>query len=85
VKIETTALAANLVIEGSNKAKKAETSTAAAGPSVITNLNKNLTSDSDEINMDKVNEIKLAIAEGRLKIDPDRIAAALIKSSREFL
>lgn len=85
MKIETTPLAANLVIEGSNKAKKTETSSTSAGPSVITSLNKGLSRDADEVDMNKVNEIKLAISEGRLNIDPQRIAAALIKSSREFL
>lgn len=84
MKIETTQLAANLVIEGS-RAKKAEISTATANPSVITNLNKGLATDTDEVDMNKVNEIKLAISEGRLNIDPQRIAAALINSSREFL
>lgn len=85
MKIETTPLAANLVVEGSSKGKKAESSTPVPGPSVITNLNKSLTSDSDEIDMDKVNEIKLAISEGRLKIDTHKIAAALIQSSRDFM
>ena len=85
MKIETTPLAANLVIEGSNKGKKTEASSSTVSPSVVTNLNKGLTRDSDEVDMNKVNEIKLAISEGRLNIDPQRIAAALIKSSREFL
>lgn len=85
MKIETTPLAANLVIEGSNKGKKTEASTTAVSPSVVTNLNKGLSRDADEVDMKKVNEIKLAISEGRLNIDPQRIAAALIKSSREFL
>lgn len=85
MKIETTPLAANLVIEGNNKSRKAESSTTGVSPSVITNLNKGLGKGSDEVDMNKVNEIKLAISEGRLHIDPQRIAAALIKSSREFL
>lgn len=86
MKIETTTLAANLVAEGSSsKPKKAESHSSASGPSVITNLNKGLGPDSDEIDMVKVNEIKLAISEGRLKIDVDKIASALIKSSREFM
>lgn len=85
MKIETTPLAANLVIEGSHKAKKTEANPSSDGPSVVTNFNKGLSRDSDEVDMNKVNEIKLAISEGRLNIDPQRIAAALIKSSREFL
>jgi negative regulator of flagellin synthesis FlgM len=84
VKIESTPLAANLVHESNSKAKRADNSASTAGPSVITNF-KDLSSGSDEINMDKVNEIRTAISEGRLQINPERIAAALIQSSREFI
>lgn len=45
----------------------------------------NLQSSSHDVNVDRVNEIRSAIAAGQLKIDPSRIADGLIASVRDLL
>lgn len=40
---------------------------------------------SNDINIEKVNELRAAIAAGQLKINPDRIADKLIASVRDLL
>ncbi len=85
MKIESSSLAASLLVESSSKPKPAEVGRPAPGPSFVTNLNKSSASSSHDIDMEKVNEIRLAIKEGRLEIDTDRIAGAIIASMNEFL
>lgn len=44
-----------------------------------------LQNTNNDIDIEKVNELRAAIAAGQLKIDPDRIADKLIASVRDFL
>lgn len=45
----------------------------------------NLHSSGDDINIERVNELRAAIASGQLKINPDHIADAVIASARDLL
>lgn len=45
----------------------------------------NLQSSDHDVNVERVNEIRSAIAAGQLKVDPGRIADGLIASVRDLL
>jgi negative regulator of flagellin synthesis FlgM len=84
VKIENAPQSAKLIIDSNIKPKKAEPQGLTAGPSVIATLNRDLSTTAEDIDMAKVNEIRTAISEGRLEINAERIADALIQSMRDF-
>jgi negative regulator of flagellin synthesis FlgM len=45
----------------------------------------NLQNSSHDVNVERVNEIRSAIAAGQLKVDPSRIADGLVASVRDLL
>lgn len=77
----------NAVTQSKNSDKTGaarETSTAGGAPST-TQLNPATTDGSRDIDHARVDEIRQAIAEGRLDIHAERIAEGLIASVRDWL
>ncbi|GHA05943.1 flagellar biosynthesis anti-sigma factor FlgM [Oceanisphaera arctica] len=56
-----------------------------AGPAVVTHLSPALQDSSRDIDMNRVNELRQAISEGRLEIRADKIADGLLNSVRDLL
>lgn len=75
--------------QGARKAQPG--STAAAGSGTPVELSSTarhlaqLSSTDGDINMVRVNEIRTALAQGTLKINPERIADGLIASAQELV
>lgn len=84
MKIQNSPQLPTLVQESRAKAKQAESAPKGA-ESFVTDLNLSAHSDANDINLAKVNEIRLALSEGRLNIDPNRIARELLDSVREMV
>lgn len=54
-------------------------------PSAIAHISQAASDSSKDVNAVKVNELQTAIREGRLEIDPEKIADSLIASVQEML
>lgn len=61
------------------------TAESASNPAVVTHINKAMTDTSQDVNSARVDELKEAIRDGRLQIDPERIADKLIASAQDLL
>ncbi|WP_417331070.1 flagellar biosynthesis anti-sigma factor FlgM [Halomonas cupida] len=57
----------------------------AASPSSMTHLSSGINDSRQDVDMQRVAEIRDAIREGRLEINPERIADGLIESVRDML
>lgn len=59
--------------------------TGKAGPAAVTHLSPALQDTSQDIDINRVNELRQAISEGRLEIRADKIADGLLSSVRDLL
>ncbi|XKH60278.1 flagellar biosynthesis anti-sigma factor FlgM [Halomonas sediminis] len=71
--------------EETQKAGPAKAPEAAAHSSSTTQLSQSNVSDSQDIDVARVEEIRAAIREGRMEINADRIADGLIANLKETL
>lgn len=93
MKVETTSV--QHPIAGTTSATRStgapEAATAAAPGKSVVDLSSaarqlsNLQNSDNDINVERVNALRDAIASGQLKINPDQIADAVIASARELL
>lgn len=56
-----------------------------AGPAAVTHLSPALQDTGRDIDMNRVNELRLAISEGRLEFRADKIADGLLSNVRDLL
>ena len=71
----------------SNASARASSTTASSTVAVSSTARhlSNLQNSDNDINIERVKEIRDAIAAGKLKVDPSRIADSLIASVRDLL
>lgn len=67
------------------KTRKAQNATKAESGSTVTRLSHEGMNSASEVNMSRVNELKLAIAEGKFTIDADKISKSLVQSALELM
>lgn len=74
---------------GATKTQAADTTASKAGSSVALSSTAlhlaQLSKPDNDFNVVRVNEIRTALAEGTLKINPERIADSLIASAQELV
>lgn len=67
------------------KTRKAHGSPKVETGSTVTRLSNEGIHSTADINMSRVNELKLAIAEGKFTIDADKISRSLVQSALELM
>lgn len=84
MKIERTTQSQNLAANPLKSRGSAEKESAAPR-STVTTLSHDPLAASGDVNMERVNELKNAIAEGRFAIDADRISEDIVASAIELM
>jgi negative regulator of flagellin synthesis FlgM len=72
-------------VGGSSASAPGVSSSSAVDLSAAARQLSNLQNSDNDINVERVNQLRDAIASGQLKIDPSRIADGLIASVRDLL